>query len=416
MRAPPRLAALTSGLPSAYWLLWVGTIINRLGGVVVPFLTLYLTSRRGVPVAQAAFVVSLFGAGSFISQFVGGALSDRWGRRPVMLFSFLSTPAAVMALGFARDLPVIAICTFLLGLCTDLYRPAVSAAIADLVPREARTRGYGYIYWAINLGAAVAPVVAGFLAGASYLLLFILEAATTLAFGVIVLLAFPETRPAQAAVHAARASLRSTLSQLTRAPVLLFFSFLALLFGIIYTQGNVTLPLDMASHGLLPSHYGVAISVNGLLIILTTIPVSTFVSRRPAFRVLAIAGLLLGLGFGFTALSSTLPLFMTSIAIWTAGEILASALAPTVVADLSPTGLRGLYQGIFGAAWGLAYFVGPWLGGVVYQAAGASTLWLACLSLGVLVAASYLFLGLLARRAQRSGGERRAGDDTPPRS
>jgi MFS family permease len=379
------MAALTSGLPPAYWLLWVGTLINRLGGVVVPFLTLYLTSRRGVPAAQAALIVSLFGAGSFISQLVGGGLSDRWGRRPVMLLSFLSSPVAVLALGFATELPVIAICTFLLGLCTDLYRPAVNAAVADLVPGQARTRGYGYIYWAINLGAAVAPVFAGFLAGASYLALFILEASATFAFGLIVLFAFHETRPAQATVHAARTGLRVKLSQLTRAPILLVFSLLALLFGIIYTQGYVTLPLDMASHGLLPRHYGVAISVNGLLIILSTIPLSAMVVRWAHFRVLAVAGIVLGLGFGFTALSSTLPLFMGSVAIWTVGEILASAVAPTVVADLSPLELRGLYQGIFGAAWGLAYFLGPWLGGIVYQTRGATSLWVGCLALGAIV-------------------------------
>ena len=105
-------------------------------------------------------------------------------------------------------------------------------------------------------------------------------------------------------------------------------------------------------------------------------------------------------GFGFTVLATTLPLFMVSVAIWTVGETLASAIAPTVVADLSPVELRGLYQGVFGAAWGLSYFAGPWLGGIVYQTRGPSTLWAGCLVLGALLAACYLGLGLAARRVQ----------------
>src|SRR5512146_2337123 len=110
-RAAP-LASLVEGLPPAYWLLWVGTLINRLGTFVIPFLTLYLTVQRAIPVSQAALMVSLFGAGSFISQLSGGELTDRLGRRPVMLMSFFITPIFMIALGFARDILLISISTF----------------------------------------------------------------------------------------------------------------------------------------------------------------------------------------------------------------------------------------------------------------------------------------------------------------
>ena len=96
------LAGLVEGLPPTYWLIWTGTLINRLGGFVIPFLTLYLTQQRGIPISQAAFVVSLFGAGSFIAQLTGGELTDRLGRRPVMLMSFFITPIFMVALGLAR--------------------------------------------------------------------------------------------------------------------------------------------------------------------------------------------------------------------------------------------------------------------------------------------------------------------------
>lgn len=391
------LASLTEGLPPTYWLLWSGTLINRLGGFVIPFLTLYLTYQRGISVSQAAFMVSLFGAGSFISQLVGGELTDRFGRRPVMLLSFLVTPIFMISLGLANDITLIALFTFIVGFFTDLYRPAVGAAIADLVPPESRTRAYGYNYWAINLGAAVAPLLAGLLARSNYVILFVADAATTLIFGLIVFFGIRETRPAEAH-HNAHVSFNERINQLKREPILLIFSFLALFVGMIYMQGYVTLPLDMGAHGLGPEQYGAAIAVNGFLIILVTIPISNMATKWHRFRTMAIAAIFLGLGFGFTSLAETLPLFIISIIIWTLGEIAATSVAPAIIADLSPVELRGVYQGIFGSAWGLAYFIGPLAGGWVYEHWGSNALWIGCLLLGIVLAFGYLAMSAPAKR------------------
>ena len=346
-----RFKSLTAGLPPTYWLIWTGTLINRLGGFVVPFLTLYLTTQREIPVSQAALMVSLFGAGSFIAQLTGGELTDRLGRRPVMLTSFLVTPAAMIVLGLFQVIPLIAVSTFAVGFFTNLYRPAVGAAIADLVPPESRTRAYGYNYWAINLGAAIAPVIAGLLAKYTYLALFIGDALTTFAFGLIVYFGIRETRPVEAE-GAQSISLRERLTQLKSEPILLLFSLLAIFFGVVYMQGFITLPVDMGAHGLGPEQYGLAIAVNGFLIVLISIPISNIAGHWPRFETMAASAVLLGLGFGFTALAKSYLLFAISVGIWTLGEIAASAVAPAIIADLAPVKLRGIYQGIFGSAGG----------------------------------------------------------------
>ncbi len=391
------LRSLIEGLPPTYWLIWTGTLINRLGGFVIPFLTLYLTAQREIQVSQAALMVSLFGAGSFIAQLSGGELTDRLGRRPVMLMSFFVTPIFMISLGLARDLAIISISTFLVGFFTDLYRPAVGAAIADLVPPESRTRAYGYNYWAINMGAAVAPLLAGLIADTNFFILFVADALTTAAFGFIVLFGIRETRPAEAH-HASHIRMSERIFQLKRAPILLIYSVITLFFGSVYMQGNVTLPVDMQAHGLGPAAYGAAIAVNGFLIILTTIPVSNMAAKWPRFETVAAAAVLMGLGFGFTALATNLPMFALSVAIWTVGEIAATSVGPTIIADLSPVELRGLYQGIFGAAWGLSYFVGPLAGGWIYENWGSNALWVGCLVVGFITALCYLALSAPAKR------------------
>src|SRR3954469_5227692 len=157
-RMSSRFAARTrlrgSDLPPSFWYLWLGTIVNRLGGFATPFLVLYLTSQLGMSVASAALLVSVLGAGSFIAQLAGGELADRLGRRPVLMLSFFVTPVAMIVLGLTHETVLLAVAMFALGFFTDMSRPAINAAIVDLVPADHRPRAFAYMYWAINLGAA----------------------------------------------------------------------------------------------------------------------------------------------------------------------------------------------------------------------------------------------------------------------
>jgi len=392
-----RLTLSAADLPPAFWFLWLGTIVNRLGGFVIPFLSLYLTSQRGIPVSQAGLIVSLFGAGSFAAQLAGGELTDRLGRRPVLLMSLLGAPPLMAALGLAQDLALIAALTMILGFFTDLYRPAVNAAVTDLVPDASRTRAFGYMYWAINLGAALAPIVAGFMAHINYLLLFVGDALTTLVYGLIVLWRIRETQPIEA-VHAARVPLGSRIRQVGREPILLAFTFLVLIFGLIYMQGIVTLPLDMLRHGLGPADYGLASAANGIVIVLVTIQLSKVIARRQPFGAMALAAIFLGAGFGLNAWAASLPAYVLAVIVWTVGEIIGAAVAPTIIAELAPVELRGLYQGIFGSAFGLSFFIGPLLGSWVFDRYSPDSLWLGCAVLGGLLALAYMSLSEAARR------------------
>src|SRR3954454_20421082 len=199
-----------SDLPASFWYLWLGTIVNRTGGFAAPFLVLYLTSKIGMSAAAAALLVSVLGAGSFFAQLTGGELADRLGRRPVMMLSFFVAPAAMIVLGLTHEPALLLVAMFALGFFTDLSRPAINAAIVDLVPGEHRPRAFAYIYWAINLGAALAPIIAGLLANYDYFLLFLGDALTTAVFGVIVLTRVPETQALELAV-AARVPARSRI-------------------------------------------------------------------------------------------------------------------------------------------------------------------------------------------------------------
>lgn len=400
-RSLARLSPYGRELPAEFWFLWLGTVINRLGGFAVPFLMLYLTAKRQMDPATAALFVSVLGVGSFVAQLVGGEVADRFGRRPVLLFSLFAAPVAMLSLGVVREPALIAVVMFALGFLTDLFRPAMSAAVVDLVPADRRTRAFGYIYWAINLGAAAAPIVAGLMANFDYFLLFLGDAVTTAVFGVIVFLRVPETQSADHARDARTVNTRGRLGQALRDPMLLFFFVLSLAVGVIYSQSHVTLPLDMAAAGLPPSDYGLAIAVNGALIVLITLQVTRFLERFPRYPVVAFSALLLGVGFGLTEFASTLPLYALTVVMWTLGEVIGAAVAPVIVSEMSPAALRGLYQGIWGASWGAAFFIGPALGGFVLHNYGSGALWAGIFVLGIAIAVGFLALSVPARRRQQ---------------
>ena len=195
MVAGERSGPTVSGLPRTFWWLWTGTLVNRRGAFVLPFLAFYLTDELG-----SHAVVRRAGARHLRPRqrgrrLVGGVLADRLGRRPVLLGSQLGTAAALVVLGLTTAPYAVLVLVGLLGLTSNTSRPAFSAMTTDIVPPEDRVRAFSLNYWAINLGFAIAPLLAGLLAASGYLTLFLVDAATTLVFALLVFLRVPESRP-----------------------------------------------------------------------------------------------------------------------------------------------------------------------------------------------------------------------------
>lgn len=379
------------GLPRTFWVLLLGTFVNRLGGFVVPFLTIYLTRERGLPIDRAGLIVGLFGAGALGAGLVGGFLSDRLGRRFTMLVGLVGGAAMMLVLGFVRHELAIAAATFGLGLLGDVYRPAVWAAATDLVPEQDRTRAFGLLYWVINLGFAIAPMLAGLLSSVSFTLLFVADAATTLACAVLFLLRVPETRPA--AKDGKGHSM--TVAEATapyRDPLFMAFGAATVLFSGVFMQALSSLPFDMTSHGISAETYGLVIALNGWLIVFLQ-PISLgVVERFDRMRVMSVAAVITGVGYALPALGQTVPLYAASVFVWTLGEIAMSPVYPGLVASFSPKRLRGTYQGSSQVFHGLGVTIAPIAGTAVLGRWGSASLWLGCLGAALVASAAYVAL------------------------
>lgn len=390
------LREAVGGLPGAYWVLWVATLVNKLGAFIVPFLSLYLVKHRGLGVAEAGALFSLLGLGGLVANPLGGWLSDRHGRRVGMLTGLCGTAVAVLLLWAAEGRAQLAAAAFFLGLMMDLYRPSVMAIVADVVPRAHQPRAYNLLYWAVNVGFAASPLVAGALGEAHFDWLFWGDAATTLMCAGLIWRFAPESRPESAARDAEQGS-----HPLVALGDAVFLPYLGVNFlvALLFFQFFVALPADMAAQGLGAREYGMAISVNGVLIVLLQPVLGGAMERMPRGRALALGALLTGAGFGLYAWVRSLAGFAAGAAVWTLGEILMSPVNSSIVADLAPEAQRARYQGAYNMAWASAVLVGPAAGSWVLENWGRAVLWGGCLLLGTAAAVLHLLL-VPARRAR----------------
>ncbi|MFJ9850466.1 MDR family MFS transporter [Streptomyces sp. NPDC101150] len=392
---PGRLRAYVrvrvGGLPGAFWVLWGGSLVNRLGSMVNPFLSLYLTAVRGVSLADTGLVLAVVGVGSVLSQPLGGFLADRFGRRVALTGGMLANGATLLALGHAQSLTVLVACCFVLGITIDLFRPAAQALVADAVPAGDRTRAYGLLLWAVNLGFSVAMVMGGFLASHGFQLIFWLDAGACTAFGVLVWLAIPETRPA--VPEASAGGFRTVL----RDRAMLAFAGIIVVYAIVFQQAFATLPLAMKAAALPSSSYGIVMGVNGIVVIAMQPLIGHRLAAFDKSRVLATGFAVAACGNALAATASATAGYALAVAVSTLGEILVFATTASVVADLAPSALRGRYNGLIGMAWGTGFLIAPVVG-TRLLATGATPLWLSCAALSLVAALGQLSLAPALRR------------------
>ena len=368
----PTLRENLKALPRGAWILFGGTFINRFGTFVMPFLAIYLT-RSGYSAAQAGLGVSAYGAGHIVASVLGGHLADRIGRRFTIVLSMFLSAAMMLALSQARTFPMILLLTFLVGLGGELYRPAATALLGDLVQPEQRIAAFGMYRWAINLGFAAGPATAGFLADRSFFLLFAGDAVTSFLYGIVALFALPRGfRPEKKEEKPAEA-LRFALRDRT------FMLFLAATLCITWIEFQTlsTLPLYIQSLGYSTSTYGWLISLNGVMIIIFELAIIAFTQRHAPQPLIALGYLLTGIGFALTGLATQIPALIATVVIWTIGEMIYAPVTGAFVTSLAPERYRGRYMGLWILTWSVGMLLGPYLGTLLYGY-NRSYLWIAC--------------------------------------
>lgn len=397
-----------TSLPSTVHLLCVGSLVNRAGQFLVVFLTIYLTKSLGYPEQFAGWCMGAFGLGAVVASLVGGHLADVIGRKVIMLVALFGGGVVLVVFSFLTDpmgiIGVIAAFAFV----SEMYRPASQAMIADVVSPQQRPHAFTLMYLAANLGFAVAPPIGGFLIGQlSFQWLFWADAITSAIFGLIILSKIRETLPGRELnVGGADSNANLTspktpemvpwleaVAHIVCDRVFVVFCLATFCVAISYLQAMSTLPLYLTRMGLSAETYGSIIMVNGIMIVLLQVPITSIVVRQNRVIVLALASVVTAIGFGLKGYVETPLQFRLTVMIWTTGEMMAVPLVSAIVADLAPVRLRARYMGVFSTSFSGANMIAAPIGAMVLVKHGGVVLWNGCFVLGIVSALLYLSIG-----------------------
>jgi MFS family permease len=384
--------------PRNFWMMIAVNFVDRLGGsLLFPFFALYLTKRFEVGMTEVGELFAIFSLSSFIGSFPGGALTDRFGRKGIIIFSLIASSFSTLLMGFANEFQLFLVIGFISGIFTDVGGPAYEAVFMDVLPEEKRTSGFGIRRVAFNLAIVLGPVIGGFIAARSYLALFIIDAVFSSIVALMVFLLIPETKPATPEGKKQESTGETFMGYLK---VLLDGKFMAftlvcLLLWFVYMNMNTTLGVFLRDqYGVPEWGYGWLISINALMVVFLQFPITRRIEKYPPMLTMAVGAFFVGSGLLLYGFVNTFWLFIVAMAILTIGEMVAVPVAYALVANFSPEEMRGRYTFIYGMSWGASFAAGPWLAGQIMDNYDPNWLWYACGIIGMLSILGFIALHL----------------------
>jgi predicted MFS family arabinose efflux permease len=364
-----------SGLSAPVWWLALVLFVNRSGTMVIPFLTVYLTTKLHYTIGQAGMIMGLFGAGAMLGAFLGGKLTDRIGFYPVQFASLILNGIMFIVLGQMRTLSQLGICIFILSSLGESFRPANAAAIAWYSEPGNRTRSYSLNRLAINLGWSIGPAIGGILASISYQWLFWVDGLTCILAALMLRLFLPPVRH-QKIIHNKDyipAGSHSAYSD----RIYLRFMFFVFLVSICFLQLFSIVPIYFKEQiHMNESAIGMVLALNGIIIVFSEmVLVYKLEGKRNATFYTSLGAIFMGLAFLIFNIAQNVIVVLFSMLVITFGEMMLFPFVNTFWISRSKEQNRGQYAALYTIAFSLAHVLAPTIGSQVVKHFGFSVLW-----------------------------------------
>ena len=354
---------------------------------LVHFLGIYYAHRVGLDVALIGigFLCESLARGLLAPMF--GALSDRIGRRGLLLFSALATAVILPCFLLVDGPAALVIWSIALGTTGAINMPVASALLLDLAPPDRRQSVLALNYTGMSVAYTLGVVPAGFIAEQGY---GFLAAGSAAGYVLVALLYASALRGALPMEKAAAESsvVRDTLSTFFD-PRFALFAAIAFVFPLSMGMLVLASPLWAADAGLKEGYIGMVLGANSILVAVLALPVATRIESHGPFRYLGLAGGIVAASLASYALiPSAAVAILAGTVVYSFGEVIFSSAVPAAVARLAPPGRRGAYQGGWTLVASLSMGSALVLSGLIAKFAGWNAAWLACAGLTLAAAAA----------------------------
>ncbi|MCX6059153.1 MAG: MFS transporter [Chloroflexi bacterium] len=387
-----RIKSLYNEYPRQYWLMIAGIVISTAGGSMIwPFLLIYASGKLHLPLSTVALLISINAGTGLFASFLAGTLTDKIGRKAVMVFSLALMGVAYFFLMRAETYPQFVVLMIFIGLSNPLYQVGADAMLADMIPTEKRTDAYAINRIANNAAFALGPAVGGFLASSSYNLAFYGASAGFIIYSLLLFFLARETleKPINETKADSLAEQVSGTKNGSYARVfqdkgyMAFVSLIAIgliapsmvwILMAVYAKTNFGVPEAM---------YGWIPTTNALLCVFAQYPVTQITRKYETLTVTAVGMLIYAIGAGSVALMTGFSGFWLSMVVLTFGELTLIPTASKYVADIAPADMRGRYMSIYWLGWGLARTLAPLIGGALNDGLFPQAIWIGGLLIGL---------------------------------
>jgi MFS family permease len=387
--------------PRRFWILVGASFIDHIGSTMLfPFFSLYITHKFSVGMTEAGLLLASFSGFGLIGSMLGGALADKFGRKSMLIFGLLVSAFSSLTQGFANQLWVFFALSAFAGTLSSVGHPAQGAMVADLLPEEKRSEGFGILRVSSNLAWIVGPLVGGLVADRSFLALFITDAVLSTITAFIVLRSIPETRPAPKEGQPQPSMARTLLDYWKVAADGMFTAFVvvSILMLLVYQQMYSSLSVYLRDvHGISAQGYGGLMTSSAVLVVLAQFWLTRQVRGKPPMLIMVAGALLYMVGFSMFGLVSLYPLFVLAVLVITCGEMLVVPTGQSIAAGFAPEDMRGRYMAFFGLTWTMPSIIGPWAAGIILDNYNPNLVWYIGGALCALAAVGFLALHLFSR-------------------
>jgi MFS family permease len=374
--------------------MFYGMLISTIGtSMIWPFLMIYVRQRVNLPLTQIATLMTINAMAGLIAAFFAGPITDRFGRKWVMVISLAGNGAVYFFMSNAHSYISFAILMFLSGTFNPLYRVGADAMLADLIPSEKRPDAYALMRLSNNAGIAIGPMIGGFLSSVSYTITFFIAGSGMLIYSSLIAFFAQETLPSKTSSSEQVLKSFGGYIQVLRDTQFLSFIGVFILAQICALLIWILMPVYANKiYSISESQYGFIPSTNALMVVFLQIFVTHITKRYRPLPIMAIGTFFYTLGVGSVAFSHSFIGFWISIVIMTVGELILMPTASAYVAGLAPPDMRGRYMSVAGLTWSAAAGIGPLLGGYLNDNISPVATWYGGFVIGIIGILGFLLL------------------------
>ncbi|MDO7905915.1 MFS transporter [Paenibacillus sp. JX-17] len=384
------------------WTIIVGTIFGRMAtSMSIPFLSIYLTKQMGVTASATGVIVAVSSLVGIFASFYGGYISDRIGRKKVMLISVFGWAAVFIGFASASAVWAFFILNALNGLCRALFEPTSRALLSDLTETKDKLLVFNLRYAAINIGVVAGPLLGLQLGLSNSGTPFLLSGVVYALYGAVLIIQFMKYAALflRKQAHGETLRLSEALRTTGRDSVFMLI-LLGSIFSVLgYGHFSSTLTQFLALSPEVPDGatlFAYMLSLNAVVVLIVQYPLVRMASRFSPMVPLILGNACVSCSLLLFGLLTPGWSWLGAVVLFTIGEVLLFTMMDVLIDRIAQPDMKGTYFGTMGLN-NLGNVLAPVLGGFLIDSFGTARPLSVFLPVAVSAALGIPFL-LLAKR------------------